>query len=167
MGTGYAGGSAAGIVGIEFHTIAIQTVMGVHDVALRTDGRHHDAMLEGDLAFFADGQRGEYMGILFLIQGFHRFLLDDIPGSCRFSGSAVSADRERKEGPEAFLSVFLCAIFVPNIILFNIKRLLMQKKKNTIFLKKESQISNYKGKNSQILDERRNISQNGRASDPE
>ena len=30
----------------------------------------------------------------------------------------------------------------------------MQKKKNTIFLKKESQISNYKGKNSQILDER-------------
>ena len=78
-GNGDAGRAAAGPVHVEFHTVAVQTMMRVHDVALRTDGRNHDAVFKGHLSLLADGERSKDMGILFLVQWFHRLPPDVWP----------------------------------------------------------------------------------------
>lgn len=63
-----AGRAAARELHVKFHAVPIQTVMGIHNIAPRADGRNHQAILEGELPRAADGQGLEGMGVFFLIK---------------------------------------------------------------------------------------------------
>ena len=69
---GNACSSAASPVCVKLDTVTVQTMVGVYDIALRTNGGNHDPMFESHLSPLAYGQWSKYMGVLFLVQRFHR-----------------------------------------------------------------------------------------------
>lgn len=77
---------------VKLDAVAVQTVMGVHDIPLGTNGRNHDAMLEGKLPFLPTVSGVNTWGYFSLYKGFITVLLLRVM-LCGLLKSAIRARR--------------------------------------------------------------------------